>query len=81
MIPQIGFTELLLVGALDLSLLYHCEKVALFKYYAKPAAYDEQLVRRPPASCRSRAARTHRPRLATGGLVPISQVERRLLHQ
>ena len=32
---------LLLVGALDLSLLYHCEKVALFKYYAKPAAYDD----------------------------------------
>ena len=63
---------LLLVGALDLSLLYHCEKVALFKYYAKPAAYDEQLVRRPPASCRSRTARTHRPRLARQAVLSSS---------
>ena len=77
-VPQSsGMPALLLVGALDLSLLYHCEKVALFKYYAKPAAYDEQLVRRPPASCRSRTARTHRPRLATGGLVLVAPELRR----
>lgn len=34
---------LLVIGAMDLTLLYHCERIALFKYYAKPDAYDEQL--------------------------------------
>jgi len=28
---------------MDVTLLYYCERAALFKYYAKPDAYDEQL--------------------------------------
>ena len=38
-----GMPVLLIIGAMDLSLMYHCERNALFKYYSKPDAYDEQL--------------------------------------
>ena len=38
-----GMPVLLVIGAMDLTLLYHTERIALFKYYAKPDAYDEQL--------------------------------------
>ncbi len=38
-----GMPVLLIIGAMDLSLMYYCERNALFKHYAKPEAYDEQL--------------------------------------
>lgn len=38
-----GMPVLVIIGAMDLSLLYYCERHALFKYYAKPDSYDEQL--------------------------------------
>ena len=38
-----GMPVLLVIAAMDLSLMYYCERHALFKFYAKPDAYDEQL--------------------------------------